>query len=96
MTQGTVHEVVERAHLTTWEVTGPNLMHLADELRKSEGVQQANAFGNALHVSSDDAAALERAIAPYQKPPYAWKRAESSLEDVFIHLMARLEDNARA
>ena len=96
MTQGTVQEVVERARLTTWEVVGPRLMELGAKLRQSAGVQQAVAFGNALHVSSDDAAALDLAIDPYRGPPYTWSRAESSLEDVFIHLMARLEDNARA
>jgi ABC-2 type transport system ATP-binding protein len=58
-------------------------------------VTQAVAFGNALHVSGDDANALDAAIAPYRKEPYAWRRAQSSLEDVFIHLMDRLEDNAR-
>jgi ABC-2 type transport system ATP-binding protein len=96
LTQGTVRDVVERAGLTTWEVTGPRLMELAEQLRSAPGVQQAVAFGSALHVSGDDAAALERAIAPHRAPPYAWSPAESSLEDVFIHLMSRLEDNARA
>ena len=96
LTQGTVQEVVERARLSTFSVTGPRLMELGEKLRRDPGVQQAVAFGTALHVSGDDAAALERAIAPYRQPPYRWSEAESSLEDVFIHLMSRLEDNARA
>jgi len=70
-------------------------MELAEKLRGAPGVTQAVAFGNALHVSGDDANALDAAIAPYRNPPYAWRRAQSSLEDVFIHLMDRLEDNAR-
>jgi ABC-2 type transport system ATP-binding protein len=96
LAQGTVQEVVEGARLTTWEVIGPRVMELGEKLRADPAVQQAVAFGNALHVSSDDAAALERAIAPYRQAPYRWSQAESSLEDVFIHLMSRLEDNARA
>jgi ABC-2 type transport system ATP-binding protein len=96
LTQGTVQDVVERARLTTWEVSGPRLTELGERLRKDPAVQQAVAFGNALHVSGDDAAALERAIAPYRSAPYRWTAADSSLEDVFIHLMSRLEDNARA
>jgi ABC-2 type transport system ATP-binding protein len=95
LAQGTVEEVVARAHLTTWEVTGPRLAELAGKLRGEPGVRQAVAFGNALHVSGDDGAALERAIEPYRKPPYTWREAESSLEDVFIHLMDQLKDNAR-
>ena len=96
LTQGTVREVVERARLTTWKVTGPHLLELGAKLRRTEGVQQAVAFGNTLHVSGDDAAALERAIAPHRSAPYAWFSAEPTLEDVFIHLMHQLEDNARA
>jgi ABC-2 type transport system ATP-binding protein len=95
LTQGTVREVVERARLTTWKVSGPRLMELGEKLRHSPGVQQAVAFGNALHVSSDDAEALQRAILPYRIAPYEWTEADSSLEDVFIHLMRRVEDNAR-
>ena len=54
-------------------------------------------FGAALHVSGHDAAALERAIAPYREPSggYVWRRGEPSLEDVFIHLMAGTRDNFR-
>jgi ABC-2 type transport system ATP-binding protein len=95
LTQGTVNEVIAQAHLATWEVTGPRLVDLAARLRSLPAVQQAVAFGNALHVSGDDAAALERAIAPFRAAPYAWRQAESSLEDVFIHLMAGIPDNAR-
>jgi ABC-2 type transport system ATP-binding protein len=96
LAQGTVKEVVDNARLTTWEVTGPRLMELAAKLRHAPGVRQAVAFGNTLHVSGDDAAALERAIEPFRIEPYKWQRASSSLEDVFIHMMDQLKDNARA
>jgi ABC-2 type transport system ATP-binding protein len=96
LAQGTVKEVVENARLTTWEVTGPKLMGLADKLRREPGVRQAVPFGNALHVSGDDEAALERAIDPCRVAPYTWRKAQCSLEDVFIHLMDRLKDNAQA
>ncbi len=96
LAQGTVEEVVADARLTTWEVTGPRLAELAASLRASPGVQQAVAFGNAIHVSGEDAAALDDATRPFRGAPYAWRRTESSLEDVFIHLMDRLKDNARA
>src|SRR5262249_19046035 len=55
LTDGTVPEVIAHARLTTWSVSGPNLHELAEELRTHPGVRQAVAFGNRLHVSSDDA-----------------------------------------
>ena len=87
--QGTLGEIIAHARLTTWEVSGSGLHELAERLRALPGVEQAVAFGNALHVSSADGPALEAAIAPYRAAPYAWRQIESSLEDVFIHLMAQ-------
>src|SRR6185503_16088623 len=69
LTHGTVAEVIEHVGLTTWAVSGPDLHHLAEELRRHPGVRQAVAFGNRLHVSSDDAEALESAIAQFQRAP---------------------------
>ena len=89
LTQGTVGEVVQQAGLTTWEVSGPDLSRVTEELRGRPGVEQAVAFGNQLHVSGNDAAALERAIAPFQNDRYRWRKVESGLEDVFIHLMEK-------
>ncbi|HEY3306263.1 MAG TPA: ABC transporter ATP-binding protein [Candidatus Binatia bacterium] len=93
LTQGAVGEVIAEAHLTTWAVTGPNLFKLAEDLRGRSGIEQAVAFGSELHVSGDDEAALERAIAPFRKEPYRWRPIESGLEDVFIHLMNRSTDD---
>ena len=93
LTQGKVEEVVAEARLTTWVVDGPDLQRLAEEIRGRPGVEQAVAFGNELHVSGSDEPGLEAAVAPYRKEPYRWRRAEASLEDVFIHLMNRSEDN---
>jgi ABC-2 type transport system ATP-binding protein len=93
LANGLVADVVAGAGLTTWSVSGPDLARLAAELRKSPGVEQAVAFGSALHVSGDDAAALERAIAPHRRAPLEWTLVRSGLEDVFIHLMDRARDN---
>jgi ABC-2 type transport system ATP-binding protein len=87
LSDGTVEEVVSRVGLTTWSVHGPELAHLVEKLRKTPGVQQAVAFGNSLHVSSNDAAKLERAIAPFRREPYDWRQIPSGLEDAFISLM---------
>ncbi len=93
LTHGTVKEVIDHVRLTTWSVTGPDLLHLAVQLREQPGVQQAVAFGTMLHVSGDDAAALEVAIAPFRQAPYEWQQIRAGLEDVFIHLMEHSTDN---
>jgi len=93
LTHGTVAEVIEHVGLTTWAVRGPDLLKLAEELRGQAGVQQAVAFGTSLHVSGDDAAALESAIAPFRREPYEWTQVKAGLEDVFIHLMESSQDN---
>jgi ABC-2 type transport system ATP-binding protein len=95
LTHGTVQEVIESAHLTTWSVKGGDLLKLATELRGKPGVHQAVAFGTSLHVSGGDEAALERAIAPFRND-YEWTLIRSGLEDVFIHLMDQSKDNFAA
>ncbi len=93
LAHGTVADVIQRARLTTWSVTGPDLVQLAEQFRGNPAVEQAVAFGTMLHVSGPDAAALEQAIAPFRKPPYEWRRIESGLEDVFIHFMDQAKDS---
>jgi len=91
LTYGTVDAVVKEGGLTTWSVSGPDLAALAEQLRGRPGVEQAVAFGGALHVSGGDPETLKRAIAPFRTGPYEWRRIESGLEDVFIHLMVAKE-----
>ena len=44
-------------------------------------------FGNALHLSGTDVAAIEAAIAPLAARGIEARRIDPGLEDVFIHLM---------
>ena len=93
LAHGTVPDMIAGAGLTTWSVVGQDLHRLAAQLRGRPGVKQAVAFGSMLHVSGDDAEALERAIAPFRTGPYEWNKMGAGLEDVFIHLMERSPDN---
>ena len=93
LTSGTAAEVIAGAQLTTWSVSGPDLLDVARQLRGSEGVRQAVAFGAMLHVSGTDAKALEQAITPFRREPYLWQQINPGLEDVFIHLMGSSKDN---
>jgi ABC-2 type transport system ATP-binding protein len=97
LTRGTVQEVIEGSHLTTYVVSaheGEGLAKLSDELGQVPGIDMVAPFGASLHVSGRDEAALEAGIAPYrQRAGLEWKRSEPSLEDVFIDLMSKAQDN---
>ena len=87
---GTPDEVLHLYRLSTWAVSGPatRLAALSAELKGLAGVSHVTAFGNTLHVTGEDAATLERALAPFLvREGLAWRRAEAGLEDVFLHLM---------
>ena len=94
LAHGTVEEVIAGAHLSTYTVSGHDLVRLADALAHRDGVAMVAPFGASLHVSGRDAAALEAAIAPYRADAALhWEKSEASLEDVFIELMSRARDN---
>jgi ABC-2 type transport system ATP-binding protein len=85
---GTAAEVVARENLAAWEVTGPDLAQLAAALRQRPGVDQVTMFGGTLHVTGQDAAALEAAVKQFAGDKrHRWQRIEAGLEDVFISLM---------
>lgn len=91
---GTADEVVAHSRLATWAVAGHGLAQLAQELRRQPGVAMVVPFGNTLHVSGADAAALERVVAAYRsRPGLDWRRAEPGLEDVFIKMMEQAPEN---
>ena len=91
LTHGTIPEVVAEAGLATWEIESADaeaLFALTHEIEKSPGVEMAVPFGNRLHVSGTDAAALKATLGGVAKRPgLTVREVESSLEDVFIHMM---------
>ncbi len=94
LTHGTVDEVVRQAGLVTYDVSGSNVNGLLHELQHAAGVDMVAPFGNSLHVSGRDGAALEEAIKPFRdRDGLTWKKSEPTLEDVFIDLMGRAKDN---
>lgn len=94
LAHGTVEHVIAGSGLTTYTVTGGDLMRLGTELDGKPGIDTVAPFGTSLHVSGRDEAALEKAIAKYRKDKALdWQRTEQSLEDVFIGLMASAKDN---
>ncbi|MEN3147809.1 ABC transporter ATP-binding protein [Neorhizobium sp. IRAMC:178] len=94
LAEGTVDEVIAGTGLVTFTASGPDVHHLQAELENQPGIDMIAPFGTSLHVAGRDAEALEKAIAPYrEKPGLKWEKGEPTLEDAFIDLMRRSEDN---
>ena len=91
---GTVEEVIAAQGLTAYSVTGADLAHYAESLRSQDGVDQVTQFGNTLHVTGKDAAALAAVAARSGgDAAHRWETVAPGLEDVFITLMRGSEDN---
>src|SRR5258707_4211614 len=94
LTHGTVEQVVAESKLLTYTVSGGDLHKLSAELTNKPGVDSVAPFGTSVHVSGRDLEALEAAIAPYRtNPDLTWRKSDPSLEDVFIEMMGRSQDN---
>jgi ABC-2 type transport system ATP-binding protein len=97
LVHGTVEQVIAGSHLTTYTVSATNgegLTAFAEELEHRPGVDMVAPFGTSLHVSGRDQAALDAAIAADRnRPDLVWARSQASLEDVFIDLLAKAQDN---
>jgi ABC-2 type transport system ATP-binding protein len=94
LAKGTITEVTEASHLRTYTVTGPDLEKLAEKLIGTPGVDMVAPFGTTLHVAGRDAAALDATVEKFRaSPELEWSLSTPSLEDVFIDLMARSQDN---
>ena len=85
--RGTGDQLIADSGLVTFEAEGPRADRLAHELTGKPGVEMVAPFGQTLHVSGTDRAALEAAIRPHRREPYRWAEVQPTLEDVFIHLM---------
>lgn len=96
MALGTPKELVENSGFVTWRVTGEELNQLADALHGRVGVSMVTRFGNTLHVSGESEPELDAAIAPFRlNQAQQWISGKPQLEDLFIQLMGKAQDNFR-
>ncbi len=94
LARGTQTNILATAKLSVWSIAGTELHRLVEPLRQSPGVRSVAAFGNTLHVAGDDAALLHAALEPYRaQDELHVAPASATLEDVFINLMGRAQDN---
>lgn len=89
---GTAREIVAAQGLSTLAVRGEGLAHLAARLQALPDVAQTVMFGVALHVSGTDAAGL---LATVTREAHGCEvtPVETGLEDVFIYMMHRSQDD---
>jgi ABC-2 type transport system ATP-binding protein len=93
LARGTVAEIIAQSQLSTFVVSGDDLAGLVETLKHTPGVDMVAPFGAKLHVAGRDAAALERVAKQFASPELVWERDAPNLEDVFIDMMSRAQDN---
>ena len=94
LARGTQQEIIERAGLSVWSVEGDGVDSAVAPLKAAPGVQSVAAFGNSVHVAGQDAARVEQALAALRtQSALRITPAAANLEDVFISLIARAQDN---
>ena len=90
LADGTIAELLANAGLHTFTVQGPGVAQLRPRLERQSGVEQVAPFGDTLHVTGTDRAALLAAIEALRVDgTWTWAEGETSLEDLFIHLAAQ-------
>ncbi|MES2206922.1 MAG: ABC transporter ATP-binding protein [Pseudomonadota bacterium] len=92
LAQGTAAEIIENQKLFTWSLSfgklTPDLALVSEALKGTPGVDQVIMFGTSLHVTGKDEAALERTLRQLTEgSAMRLEPLQTSLEDVFIHLM---------
>ena len=94
LAQGSIPEVIEASRLHTYTVSGPDLNQLAERLVGMPGIDMVAPFGTSLHVAGREAEALDATVSALRDDPrFDWTLTSPSLEDVFIDLMSRSQDN---
>jgi ABC-2 type transport system ATP-binding protein len=93
LAQGSMEQIVADAKLSTYTVEGGDLGALAEQLKHEPGVAMVAPFGARLHVGGRDAKALQSLAEKYRAEGQSWTPDAPTLEDVFIDLMTRAQDN---
>ena len=85
MTKGTISEIIKKEGLISWAAQGKNLPELRQQIVDQPGILQVVAWGNELRVCGTNETLIKQTIAHF--PDYKWYPVNTSLEEVFIHLV---------
>ncbi len=92
LVDGSIADVIEKAGLSMWHVSGAEVSRLIPELRALPAVLQVVPFGQELHISGQDPVALKNALEPFmQRSDLHWREAKPALEDAFIYYVSKME-----
>lgn len=93
LASGSANEIIRQQQLQTWALTGTDIHALSTALQAIPGVEQVASFGNSLHISSRQSAALQTDLQQFADHyGLSLQAVEPSLEDTFIHLMNATQD----
>jgi len=96
LAQGTAAEIIADQHLETYELKGGDLGALSARLQSMPGVEEVAAFGDALHVTGAAGRGLADTLAgAVQGSDTRLSRIDTSIEDVFIHMMRSAGEGRR-
>jgi len=94
LARGTASEIIERSSLKVWAIEGEGVQALVGPLKAAPGVLSVAAFGHALHVAGQDGELVEQALhSARRQQGLQIAPVPANLEDVFISLIARAQDN---
>ena len=93
LAQGTAADIIATQHLETYELTGADAA-LSARVAQLPGVDETAAFGGALHVTGAAGGALEQSLrGAIAGTGVKLRRIDTSIEDVFIHMMRNVRSD---
>lgn len=92
MAEGTIPEIIKHSGLIAWRASGKNLPELADSVRGAKGVDQVVIWGNELRICGTNESLLRHVVETHDH--HQWHKTETSLEEVFIHLVSENAEGA--
>lgn len=85
MAEGTINDIIKQVSLITWTASGEHLVEVGEKIRQFPGVEQVIPWGNELRICGTDEQRLKQARDAF--PTLTWHPANTSLEEVFVHLV---------
>lgn len=93
MIEGRFNDIIQQVGLITWSASGKGLIPLAKKIAHEPGVEQVVAWGNELRICGTNEQLIQQAVSRH--PNFTWRKVESSLEEVFIHLVREREEDTK-
>jgi ABC-2 type transport system ATP-binding protein len=91
--RGTAEEIVHQSGLGTFVISGSGAARAARALAKMPGVEQVAAFGEEFHIVGSDRAALAESVREAaERFSVEVNAGETTLEDVFIRMMSKSQE----